>query len=217
MPSRTTIRVFVDEQGRYGNPLLVVTDSDGLTDDACGSIARDADTSETVFIDDADAGRVRIFTPAGLIPFAGYPLVGAGWLLHRHGVPVTTLSTYAVTVPVTAYDDECCIDAPTGRGNPWRLTEHATSAEVLAADDRGLNRHDYVWAWLDRVRGTVRARAFTSASGTVEDEATGSAAIELCAHLGRALTIRQGLGSMIEVRPSPMGVRLSGRVAGDGA
>jgi len=206
------VRVFVDERGRFGSVLSIVLDSADLADDVCGSIARQAATSETVFIDDAEAGNVRIFTPAGRIPFAGYPLVGAGWFLHRHGAPVGTLTTDTASVTVVVEEDECSIVAPAGRGNPWKLVECATPADVLAADSGGPGRHDYLWAWEDPDLGTVRARAFASASGTVEDEATGSAAIELCAALGRALTIRQGRGSLIRVTPVAAGIRLSGRV-----
>ena len=53
--------------------------------------------------------------------------------------------------------------------------------------------------------------------GVAEDPATGSAAIVLCAELGRPLSIEQGPGCRIEVRPLEDGlVELSGRVADDG-
>lgn len=208
------LRVFVDERGRFGNRLVVVLESAAMDDHECSDIARAAGTSETVFVDDADTGRVRIFTPNGRIPFAGYPLIGVGWLLHRNGVPVDALVTDVGQVKVEGGHDACTIDAPAGRGNPWELLERATPEDVLAADCSGTGRHDYVWAWADQAAGTVRARAFTSASGTVEDEATGSAAIELCASLARPLVILQGAGSLIQVRPSAAGYRLSGRVVG---
>ena len=37
--------------------------------------------------------------------------------------------------------------------------------------------------------------------GIAEDEATGAAAVILCARLGRAIEIRQGRGSRIHARP----------------
>ncbi len=125
---------------------------------------------------------------------------------------MTRLSTEAITVTAHVAGNQCSIDAPAGRGVPWNLIELTDPADVLAADIGGPDRHDYVWAWEDQGRGGVRARAFTSVSGTPEDEATGSAAIELCHALGRALTITQGKGSVILVSPQGSDIRLSGLV-----
>ena len=43
----------------------------------------------------------------------------------------------------------------------------------------------------------MRSRCWSLADGVGEDEATGSAAIMLAAELDRALTIRQGRGSLL--------------------
>jgi predicted PhzF superfamily epimerase YddE/YHI9 len=75
-----------------------------------------------------------------------------------------------------------------------------------------------VWAWADEAAGRIRARVFVPDFGVPEDPATGSAAIALCAALGRALTIEQGPGCVIETRPLEGGwLELGGRVADDGA
>ncbi len=75
-----------------GNPLAVVLDADGITDDRMAAIARWTNLSETTFVctptdDDADY-RVRIWSPFGELPFAGHPTLGTcvAWLLHG-GVP----------------------------------------------------------------------------------------------------------------------------------
>lgn len=64
-----------------GNPLAVVLESGGLGDAAMQGIAREFNLSETVFVlppaSAAHAARVRIFTPARELPFAGHPTVGA--------------------------------------------------------------------------------------------------------------------------------------------
>ena len=71
----------------------------------------------------------------------------------------------------------------------------------------------YVWAWEDEPEGRVRARFFPTDLGIAEDEATGAAAVLLGAALGRDLTIRQGVGSEIHVRPrDDGGVDVGGRV-----
>ena len=70
-----------------GNHLGVVNDITGLSDPTMQIIATELGFSETVFIDWRDEGdpRVRIFTPAMELPFAGHPLVGAAWVLSSIG------------------------------------------------------------------------------------------------------------------------------------
>lgn len=68
-----------------GNPLAVVLDSDGLSDQAMQSIAKEFNLSETVFLfppkDQANRAALRIFTPATELPFAGHPTVGTAVLM----------------------------------------------------------------------------------------------------------------------------------------
>lgn len=75
---------------RYGgNPLAVVPHAAGLGDEAMLAIAREFNLSETVFVfppaHPAHARRLRIFTPAEEIPFAGHPTVGAALVLATLG------------------------------------------------------------------------------------------------------------------------------------
>ncbi|MEI5687017.1 MULTISPECIES: PhzF family phenazine biosynthesis protein [Sphingomonas] len=69
-----------------GNPLAVVTDAEGLTTDAMQAIAAWLNFSETAFLlpptDPAADYRVRIFTMAQELPFAGHPTLGSAhaWL-----------------------------------------------------------------------------------------------------------------------------------------
>ena len=64
-----------------GNPLAVVIDAGGLTDDEMAAFARWTNLSETTFLlpptDPAADYRVRIFTPGGELPFAGHPTLGS--------------------------------------------------------------------------------------------------------------------------------------------
>ena len=72
--------VFTDRP-LSGNALAVVLDSDGLDAAAMQAIAREFHLSETVFVlppdNPAHSARLRIFTPAAELPFAGHPTVGA--------------------------------------------------------------------------------------------------------------------------------------------
>lgn len=74
-----TLDVFTDSRFA-GNPLAVVLDADGLDDAAMQAIAREFNLSETTFVSKPErpghSARVRIFTPAMELPFAGHPTVG---------------------------------------------------------------------------------------------------------------------------------------------
>jgi trans-2,3-dihydro-3-hydroxyanthranilate isomerase len=82
----TTLDVFTDRRFA-GNPLAVVRDAEGLDTAAMQAIAREFSHPETVFVlppaDPAHRARVRIFTPARELPFAGHPTVGTAVLLGR--------------------------------------------------------------------------------------------------------------------------------------
>ncbi|RPI45752.1 MAG: PhzF family phenazine biosynthesis protein, partial [Hyphomicrobiaceae bacterium] len=76
-----------------GNPLAVVLDADQLDSRRMQSIAREFNLSETVFVlkpsNAAHTARVRIFTPAAEMPFAGHPTVGTASLLAELRMPPT--------------------------------------------------------------------------------------------------------------------------------
>lgn len=81
-----TLDVFTDQRFA-GNPLAVVLEPEGLETAAMLSIAREFNLSETVFVqppdDKANRAKLRIFTPARELPFAGHPTVGTAVLLAR--------------------------------------------------------------------------------------------------------------------------------------
>jgi trans-2,3-dihydro-3-hydroxyanthranilate isomerase len=96
LSSKSVPYVIVDvftERPFAGNPLAVVLDGESLTDEQMQQIARQFNLSETAFplrpSDAERAGgadyRLRIFTPAVEVPFAGHPSVGTAWLLARQG------------------------------------------------------------------------------------------------------------------------------------
>src|SRR5437868_4259514 len=79
-----TLDVFTDRRFA-GNPLAVVLEPDGLDTAAMQSIAREFNLSETVFVQPPEnkshRAKLRIFTPANELPFAGHPTVGTAVLL----------------------------------------------------------------------------------------------------------------------------------------
>lgn len=85
-----TLDVFAT-RALEGNPLAVVLDAEGLDTAAMQAIAREFNLSETVFVlpprDPVNSARIRIFTPARELPFAGHPTVGTIVLLAALRAP----------------------------------------------------------------------------------------------------------------------------------
>lgn len=81
-----TLDVFT-ERRFSGNPLGVVLDADPLPTALMQAIARELNLSETVFVqkpaNPMHSARIRIFTPAVELPFAGHPTIGTGILLAQ--------------------------------------------------------------------------------------------------------------------------------------
>ncbi len=72
-----------------GNPLAVFPEAEGLSTKEMQQLALEMNLSETTFVlpsqtPEADF-RVRIFTPAAELPFAGHPVVGTHWVLAHLG------------------------------------------------------------------------------------------------------------------------------------
>lgn len=90
MPHRFIIADVFTEQAFGGNQLAVIPDARGLSDRAMQTLAREFNFSESTFVlpasDPAHAFRVRIFTPANELPFAGHPTVGTAAVLAREGL-----------------------------------------------------------------------------------------------------------------------------------
>jgi predicted PhzF superfamily epimerase YddE/YHI9 len=202
MPTVHLLRVFCAEDGSGGNPLAVFPKGADVPPERRQAVAADLGLSETVFVDDAERGEIRIFTPAVELDFAGHPTVGTAWLLgaDRLLVPAGELT-------VAREGEQVFVSARPEWGPPWEFAQLA-SADAVEALEGPPGGHDLLgaWAWIDEDAGTVRARMFGTRIGIFEDEATGSAATKLCVQLGRPIDIRQGRGSRILARPGDDGL-----------
>src|SRR5438105_6397416 len=96
-----------------GNQLAVFTDARGMSDEQMQALAREMNLSETTFVIPRDEPtearegvRVRIFTVAEELPFAGHPTLGTATLLRsRRGSPAQiTLDLRVGKVPLTFED-----------------------------------------------------------------------------------------------------------------
>lgn len=95
-----TADVFTDKPFG-GNQLAVFPDATGIPDEMLLPITREFNYSETVFCyppaNAAHTRRVRIFTPASEVPFAGHPTIGTAHVLVATGaVPASGTSVQLV-------------------------------------------------------------------------------------------------------------------------
>ena len=90
---------------------------------------------------------------------------------------------------------------------PWQYEQRKNAAEIdtLSPTEFSSKKHVFVWAWIDKTNGLIRARTFAQDWGIPEDEANGSGAMMLAATLGRSVEILHGKGSVIYARPQNAG------------
>jgi predicted PhzF superfamily epimerase YddE/YHI9 len=213
VPALHVLRVFVNEEGEWGNPLGVFLDGGQVAKSDRQGVAAELGFSETVFVGDRAAGRLHIYTPQVELPFAGHPTVGAAWLLAKEGAPVETLRPPAGKVGVRYADDMTYVAAKPEWVPPFEYRQLSSTAEVRGLSASAQAANTYAWAWIDEPAGTIRARSFVPEAGIAEDEATGSAAIALCARLDRPIAVHQGHGSVLLCRPLADGrIEVGGKV-----
>lgn len=204
------VRVFTrGDEG--GNHLGVVNDIADLDAATMQSIAADLGFSETVFVDwePRRPARVRIFTPADELPFAGHPLVGTGWVMNMIGPgDVDRLSCEIGEVGVRIEDEMVWVDVPmtatvTDSGSATEFVDRSGIKDATRVDTVELPL-EYVLVELPsfeavatlapdmdvlaerfgtmayaRQTDQVRARFFAPRTAVPEDPATGSAAVAL--------------------------------------
>ncbi len=87
-----------------GNQVAVFTDARALPEESLQRLAREMNFSETVFVYPAEAdghAKMRIFTPAVEVPFAGHPTLGTAFVLAAPlQLGEIRLETGSGTVPV---------------------------------------------------------------------------------------------------------------------
>lgn len=103
------VDVFTDTP-LAGNQLAVFTDAREIPEELLQPLAREINFSETVFVLPPEQGghaRMRIFTPAAEIPFAGHPTLGTAFVLAAPlQLGEIRLETGSGIVPVRVDRDE---------------------------------------------------------------------------------------------------------------
>jgi PhzF family phenazine biosynthesis protein len=133
-----------------GNPVAVVLDADDIDPARMQRIATWANLSETTFVlrpSSASADyRLRIFTPAGELPFAGHPTVGSAHAVLESGIAPSQSSSLRqeclagvlpLTVEGTGPDRRIFVRVPEAkvlrdRGEPTQALSDALGAPVVA-------------------------------------------------------------------------------------
>ena len=192
------IDVFGDD-ALLGNPVAVVLDGDGLDDETMRRFARWTNLSETTFVlppSSADADyRVRIFTPAAELPFAGHPTLGTGhaWLEHggRPRGDVLVQECAAGLIPIRSTDGRLAFAAPPlVRSGPVDAELVAQLATMLRLDPDEIVDAQ----WVDNGPGWVAV--LLSDAQAVLDLAPGTVDLDV----GVAGPHRAGHDSQFEVR-----------------
>jgi PhzF family phenazine biosynthesis protein len=110
------LNVFTQARSAFsGNPLCVVERAQGLDDARMQALALQFNLSETTFIFPSERAnaRVRIFTPAYEMPFAGHPTLGTAHVCRSLGLggDRLTLELPAGLIPVQAAGDRWTLQA----------------------------------------------------------------------------------------------------------
>src|ERR671925_639472 len=207
-----------------GNQLAVFTDGRDADDETMQRLALELKFSETVFVlpTEADADvRIRIFTPAAEIPFAGHPTLGSAFVLGGPlQKPVIRLETGAGIVPVALGVAESRLPVEiydNGLRHVYVCLGSEEEVAALTPDFARLARNGSALTTnCFAGEGTRwKTRMFAPGGGVSEDPATGSAAGPLALHVAR-----HGLapfGEEIEIsqgaeigRPSKLYARVQG-------
>lgn len=143
-----------------GNPVAVVHDADGVSDEEMARFARWTNLSETTFLleptDPAADYRLRIWTPGGELPFAGHPTLGSAhaWL-EAGGVPAAggqvVQECGAGLVRLRRGDRLAFAAPPLVRSGPVSAADRAAIARALRIEE-----DEFVdSAWVDNGPGWV--------------------------------------------------------------
>ncbi len=132
------VNVFTQGSNPFsGNPLCVFEDAQGLTDEQMQSLTRQFNLSETTFILPPASNankRVRIFTPAYEMPFAGHPTLGTASIVSQLLLQPAdqsanlTLEMGAGLIPVTR----------TGNSTLWTLTARPATHRAVNQSNANL-------------------------------------------------------------------------------
>lgn len=200
------LKVFVNEKGEFGNPVGVTVDTElKINKDERQKIATESGFSEIVFVNNVENREISIYTPKHEIPFAGHAVVGTAYFLSQeYSQTITQLESIGGVIETWKENELTWVKGSLSILPNWNYEqlENAELVENLILNETLNKKHTLVWAWMDEVKGLIRARTFANDWGIPEDEANGSGSMRLADTLKREITIIHGQGSVIHARPS---------------
>lgn len=206
MPEAHIVKVFVDEQGQFGDLVSIVFDTEQKLDTAARQkLTRQTGHVETVFVNDLANAGVSIFNPQQEVKFAGTPVLGTAWLLGTQaGAPINTIRCLGGDVHAWQDDEITWVQTTLDIMSPWQFMQLASPGKVeeFSAEQAHTLEHTVIWAWIDEPKGTIRARTFAPDWDIPEAEANGSGSMLLAAKAGRKLEVKHGKGSIIYTEPA---------------
>ena len=214
------LRVFTNEQSKFGDLASVVVDEGRHISDAeRQALTRELATSETAFINNVAGADISIMHYQGEVDFAGTVVLATSWLLAQlQGNPVATMHGRGGDIITWQEDGLVWVQAGLATMPPWHHKQVASIEEVehLSADAMKTTEHTVVWAWIDEAKGLIRARTFANDWEIPEAQGNGSGSMMLAAQLKRCIEIKHGEGSVIYAKPGDNNqAAIGGRVVED--
>ncbi|MBU0975365.1 MAG: PhzF family phenazine biosynthesis protein [Patescibacteria group bacterium] len=211
------IKVFVNEEGKFGNLVgIVIDENSAINNKKRQEICTKSGLSEVVFIDNVKNSQVSIFSPTEEIPFAGHAVIGTGALLDKLNKKRTTsIRSMGNQIAVRHEGENIWVKAKVKTLPDWNFKQLNSVEEVVRIKPSEISKfkHCYVWSWIDKVEGTTRSRTFAPDWMIPEDEANGSGSMLLAHKLNRKLKVLHGKGSVIYANPvNPNTAELGGNV-----
>jgi len=131
------VDVFTDRKFG-GNQLAVFRDGRGVRDELMQSAAKELNIPETTFVVPAEQGgdhKLRIFTPARELPFAGHPTVGTAFVLADSRDATLRLEERVGTLQVTVRDGFTEMEQPLPTFEPVADRDAVAASISLDAAD----------------------------------------------------------------------------------
>ncbi len=200
------IKVFINEEGKFGNPLGIILDEEQIIDkkERLSLIAK-LKFSEVVFINDLKTGSISIFNPQQEITFAGHALIGSSFFIRNiTHKPIQYLKSHNSKTFTWQENDITWIKSEINIIPPWKYLalDSAKKVENFSITEASTLKHTFVWSHKDTAKSIIRARTFAPDWGIPEDEANGSGSLKLAYMLKKSLKIIHGKGSVIYSKPS---------------
>jgi trans-2,3-dihydro-3-hydroxyanthranilate isomerase len=135
------VNVFAEER-LAGNPLAVFEDARGMDEFTMQALALQFNLSETAYLlpSETATARVRIFSPANEMPFAGHPTLGSAYVVRsiKHCGNTLNLEMISGVIPVTASGDVFSLQVNAAKWRPVRIARDALASMLgLVASDLG--------------------------------------------------------------------------------